>query len=92
MSAERARADAAETALEHAKAALAGDNEGVRLWMLDCGELVTRHRDRAERAEEMLSDVAAHCREHLEIPGSCCPHLAEEILAITGSEEGDGRG
>ena len=31
---------ALRTALEHAQAALAGDNEGVRLWMLDCGGLV----------------------------------------------------
>ena len=47
-------------ALEHAKAALAGDNEGVRLWMLDCGELVARHRDRAETAEAKLAAFEAH--------------------------------
>jgi predicted amidohydrolase len=40
----RARVEAVEEQLEHAKAALAGDNEGIRLWMLDCGELVAKHR------------------------------------------------
>lgn len=38
------------TELEHAKSALAGDNEGIRLWMLDCGELVAKHRARADEA------------------------------------------
>lgn len=53
------RAEAAEAALEHAKAALAGDNEGVRLWMLDCGELVAKHRARAEAAEAKLAALTA---------------------------------
>ena len=44
-------------ALEHAKAALAGDNEGVRLWMLDCGELVAKHRSRAEVAAATLESI-----------------------------------
>lgn len=44
-------------ALEHAKAALASDNEGVRLWMLDCGELVAKHRARAEATEATLERV-----------------------------------
>ena len=39
-----------EAQLEHAKAALAGDNEGIRLWMLDCGALVEKHRKRANEA------------------------------------------
>jgi hypothetical protein len=50
--------------LEHAEAALAGDNEGCRLWMLDCGALVERWRqkcaqetERAERAEAKLAEV-----------------------------------
>jgi hypothetical protein len=46
---------ALRTELGHAKSALAGDNEGVRLWMLDCGEMVTQHRKRAERAEAKLA-------------------------------------
>ena len=37
--------------LEHAQAAAAGSHEGIRLWMLDCGELVSKHRARAEAAE-----------------------------------------
>jgi len=49
--------DAGGTVLEHAAAALAGDNEGVRLWMLDCGELVERHRARAAAAEAQLAEV-----------------------------------
>lgn len=73
--------------LEHAQAALAGDNEGVRLWMLDCGELVAKHRGRAEAAEAKLATLAVHNRGHLELAGSCCPHLAQENLAIIGSEE-----
>lgn len=44
-------------AMEHLKAALAGDNEGVRLWMLDCGSLVQKHRERAERAEAKLAAI-----------------------------------
>ena len=54
----RLRAEAAEAQLMqlrdelgHAKSALAGDHEGIRLWMLDCGNLVDKHRKRAEHAE-----------------------------------------
>jgi hypothetical protein len=50
---------ALKAALEHAQAALAGDHEGIRLWMLDCGELVAKHRARAEAAEAKLADVRA---------------------------------
>ena len=39
-------------ALEHAKAAAAGSHEGIRLWMLDCGELVANQRARADVAEK----------------------------------------
>jgi hypothetical protein len=62
--------------LEHAEAALAGDNEGIRLWMLDCASLVQKHREhaveasarlgeqhaRAEMAEERLAEIATLCR------------------------------
>lgn len=46
---------------------------------------------RAEAAEAKLAAVAEHCRRHAETAravrgGGCCPHLAEEILAITGEE------
>lgn len=44
--------------LEHAQEALSG-NEGVRLWMLDCGELVAKHRARADAAEAKLVEVSA---------------------------------
>ena len=49
-------------------------------------------RERAERAEARLAAIAEHCRGHLRLPGSCCPHLAEEILAVIGSEEEAGHG
>ena len=42
---------------------------------------------RAEAAEKRLDTIRVHCRGHLAIGGMCCPHLAEEILAITGSGE-----
>lgn len=66
--------------LEHAQAALA-DNEGVRLWMLDCGELVARHRARGEAAERKLAVIRAECE------GRSAPVFAD-ILAVIGSEEG----
>lgn len=44
-------------ALKHTMAALAEDNEGVRLWMLDCGELVAKHRARADAAEAELAEL-----------------------------------
>ena len=41
---------------EHLKSALAGDNEGVRLWMLDCARLVNRHRERGDTAEAKVAE------------------------------------
>ena len=82
-------ADALWPLLEHAQSALS-DNEGIRLWMLDCGELVAKHRARAEAAEAKLATLAVHNRGHLELAGSCCPHLAQENLAVIGSEEESG--
>ena len=43
--------------LKHAMAALAEDSEGIRLWMLDCGELVAKHRARADAAEAELAKL-----------------------------------
>jgi hypothetical protein len=43
-------------------------------------------------AEGKLAAIETGCREHLGREGSCCPHLAEDILAIIGGEEGEGRG
>ena len=88
MAAVGAEFDRLHAALEHAEAAAAGSHEGIRLWMQDCGELVAKHRARAEAAEAKLAVIKAHCRGHLELPGSCCPHLAHEILAIIGNDEG----
>jgi hypothetical protein len=49
--------------LEHAQSAAAGSGEGTRLWMLDCGELVAKHRERAEAAEaerdRLLEEITA---------------------------------
>jgi len=77
-----ARAEAAEAQLEHAKAALADDNEGVRLWMLDCGELVAKHRARAVAAEAKLAEVRARCEGRRLV-------MAGDILAIIGAGEED---
>jgi len=44
-------------------------------------------RERAEAAERRLATLAAHNRQHLDLPGSCCPHLARENLAIIGTGE-----
>ncbi len=89
--------DRLHAALEHAVSAAMGSHEGIRVWMLDCGELVAKHRDRAgaatgraEAAEATLATLTAHNRRHLELAGSCCPHLAQENLAIIGEEERPG--
>lgn len=55
--------DAIWPLLEHAQQAAAGSHEGVRLWMLDCGELVAKHRARAEAAEGKLTAIEALCRD-----------------------------
>ena len=57
--AERAEAERDQVAiqLQHAKAAAAGSHEGIRLWMLDCGELVAKHRARAEAAESTAAEI-----------------------------------
>lgn len=52
--------------LEHAKSAAAGSHEGVRLWMLDCGNLVQKHRERAGAAEAKLAAIETHCRKRIE--------------------------
>lgn len=71
--------------MKHAQFAAAGSHEGVRLWMLDCGELVAKHRGRAETAEGKLTAITEACRS---IPSP----IADRILAITGSEEGTDHG
>jgi hypothetical protein len=79
--------------LEHAQEAAAGSDEGVRLWMLDCGELVTEHRDRAEAAERKLARIEAECHRY-----AYGAHLMEVwvnasiIMAIIGTDEKGGDG
>jgi hypothetical protein len=51
-------ADALWPLLEHAQAAAAGSHEGIRLWMLDCGQLVQKYRERAGAAEAKLAALA----------------------------------
>jgi hypothetical protein len=41
----------------------------------------------AEADRAKLATLAAHNRGHLELPGSCCPHLAQENLAIIDAGE-----
>ena len=81
---------AVKTALEHCQSALAGDSEGVRLWMLDCGELVAKHRARADAAEAKLAEIHAYCRDECEVVNEglrlTAIVRASDILAITGSE------
>jgi hypothetical protein len=84
-------------ALTHAMAALADDNEGVRLWMLDCGELVAKHRARAEAAEATLAGVRTKAGEWAALApaddwgesmgDTAIADCGRAILAITGSEE-----
>ena len=55
--------------LEHAEAALMGDNEGCRLWFLDCAELTAKHRARADAAEarwDALKDYLTEARTNAE--------------------------
>ena len=74
--------------LEHAQQALSS-NEGVRLWMLDCGELVTRHRERAVAAEAKLAALRSVLLEGGQDAGTA---RRRAIAIITGSEEGTDRG
>jgi hypothetical protein len=54
--------------LEHAEAALAGRSEGIRLWMLDCAEVASANRQRADKAEaevaRLESELAAALEEN----------------------------
>lgn len=74
--------DALWPLLEHAQAAAAGSHEGVRLWMLDCGELVAKHRARAEAATAELTGL----RSMLE-GGPAGAAARRRALAITGTGE-----
>lgn len=55
--------------IHHMGAALSGENEGVRLWMLDCGNLVDQHRrdaDAARSALQAAQDDSGRLRAGLE--------------------------
>jgi hypothetical protein len=78
--------DAVWPLLEHAQYALS-DNEGVRLWMLDCGELVAKHRARAEAAAAELTGL----RSLLE-GGPAGAAARRRALAIIGAERDSDHG
>ena len=69
--------------LEHAQEAAAGSHEGVRLWMLDCGELAAKHRARAEAAEGKLASLRTVLLEG----GQGAATARRRALAIIGTEE-----
>ena len=52
--------------LKHAEAALTGDNEDCRLWMLDCASVASRNRERAERAEAALETLMPDLRARID--------------------------
>lgn len=91
--------DALWPLLEHAQSAAAGSHEGVRLWMLDCGNLVQKHREHAveasarlgeqrERAEAAEATLAA-LRSVLLEGGQPDATARRRALAIIGVEEAD---
>lgn len=98
-----AELDRLHSALEHAASAAAGSHEGIRLWMLDCGELVAKHRARAAAAEaerDRAREAAASDRGRAKAAEAdraalrdLCRSKArtlavEDVLRIIGSEEG----
>lgn len=86
--------------IHHVGAALCGENEGVRLWMLDCGNLVDKHRKDAEQFRRELADAQAEIRQLRE---QLCSALAETrqlrelldeigVMAANAPEDGDSFG
>ncbi len=73
--------------LEHAKAALVGDNEGIRLWMLDCSELAAKHRKRTDVAEAKLAAIADRCEHPDALVGLMVAVDRDAILAIISDEK-----
>jgi hypothetical protein len=74
--------------LEHAQDAAAGRHEGIRLWMLDCGQLTQRHRERAAELRRSLDSVAAllpvirHALEFTEEHGEARADCREALRAL----------
>jgi hypothetical protein len=98
MAAIGAEFDRMHAAMEHAESAAAGSHEGIRVWMLDCGELVAKHRERAEAAERKLAMITAARSVLLPALDAVIAgepegwrrdgHVrARDVLAIIGSEE-----
>ena len=86
----RARAEAAEARLAELENAICWNTSCTSCArVLDSAYAETVRREAAEAA---LAAIKAECRGHLERAGAergsvCCPHLAEDILAIAGDEE-----
>lgn len=59
---------ALESQLQHAKAALAGDHEGIRLWMLDCAQVSQRRGERIAALESVLREALTY-EHHLPAEG-----------------------
>ena len=74
--------------LENAQSAAAGSHEGVRLWMLDCGELVAKHRARAQAADAKLAELRSVLLEGGQEHGI----VRRRALGIIGSEGEAGNG
>jgi len=71
--------------LEHAEAALAGASEGARLWMLDCAEVASLNRQRADKAEAALGRVRALAGEWAALEGiNWEDSMAGAVLADAG--------
>jgi hypothetical protein len=68
--------------LERAQQAAAGSHEGIRLWMLDCGELVAKHRDRAVAAEAKVLEYESALTSHTD-----CTRCAGFLDRARGAEE-----
>lgn len=94
--------DRMHAAMEHAVSAAMGSHGGVRLWMLDCGHLVQKHREhaaeasirlgeqreRAERAEAKLAEIETLAREERARYPAMPVVPVRDILAIVGGEDG----
>lgn len=89
---------------DHLSAALAGDNEGVRLWMLDCGNLADKHRQEAASLRGQLDrlriagtelrgeldDLASHWEHEYASETGWPSRCARELReALQGGGDGD---
>ena len=49
--------EAVAPVLQHAEDAARGSHEGIRLWMIDCSRIAAKHRERADAAEQTVSEM-----------------------------------